>query len=97
MSEQRWRSAAGKHLPFALVLGVTLLGLLRIVMYYWREGAVLIGIALLLAALLRMLVTDEQAGLIAIRSRAVDALLYSAFGITVIIVAITITGGPLTR
>ncbi len=97
MPEQRWRSAAGQHLPFALVLGVVLLGILRIVQYHWRQGAVLIGVALLLAALLRVLVTDEQAGLIAIRSRSVDALLYSGLGFAVIVVAMTIIGGPLSR
>ncbi|WP_447008589.1 DUF3017 domain-containing protein [Saccharothrix isguenensis] len=97
MPEQRWRSAAGRHLPFALVLGVVGLGLLRIVQYHWRQGAVLIGLALLVAALLRVLVTDEQAGLIAIRSRSVDALLYSGLGFSVIVVAMTIVGGPLDR
>lgn len=97
MPEQRWRSAAGQHLPFALVLAVVGLGILRVVQYHWRQGAVLIGVALLLAALLRVLVTDEQAGLIAIRGRGVDALLYSGLGIAVIGVAMTIIGGPLSR
>jgi hypothetical protein len=97
MPEQRWRSTAGQHLPFALVLGVTLLGLLRVVQYHWRQGVVLIGVALLLAGLLRVLVTDEQAGLIAIRGRGVDALLYAGLGFAVIFVAMTITGGPLNR
>ncbi|GAA1278820.1 DUF3017 domain-containing protein [Saccharothrix xinjiangensis] len=97
LPEQRWRSAAGRHLPFALVLGVAALGFLRIVQYHWRQGAVLIGVALLVAALLRVLVTDEQAGLIAIRGRSVDALLYSGLGFAVIAVAMTIIGGPLDR
>ncbi|GAA0237821.1 DUF3017 domain-containing protein [Saccharothrix mutabilis subsp. mutabilis] len=97
MPEQRWRSAAGQHLPFALVVAVVVLGIVRIVQYHWRQGAVLIGVALLLAALLRVLVTDEQAGLIAIRSRSVDALLYSGFGFSVIVVAMTIIGGPFSR
>ncbi|MBW4716073.1 DUF3017 domain-containing protein [Saccharothrix obliqua] len=97
MPEQRWRSAAGQHLPFALVLGVVVLGVVRIVQYHWRQGVVLIGVALLLAALLRVLVTDEQAGLIAIRGRSVDALLYSGLGFALIVVAMTIVGGPFSR
>ncbi len=97
LPEQRWRSAAGKHLPFALVLVVVGLGLVRIVQYHWRQGAVLIGIALLSAALLRVRVTDEQAGRSAIRGRSVDALLYSGLGFAVIFVAMTIIGGPLDR
>jgi hypothetical protein len=43
------------------------------------------------------MVTDEQAGLIAIRSRGIDALLYSGFGVALIGVAMTITGGPFSR
>jgi hypothetical protein len=97
MTEHRWRSAAGQHLPFALVLAVTGLGILRLVQYHWRQGAVLIGVALLLAALLRVLVSDEQAGLLTIRGRSIDALLYGGLGFAVIVVAMTITGGPFSR
>lgn len=83
------------HLPFGMVLGVVALGLLRIVLYHWRQGTVLIGAALLLAAGLRVLLSDEQAGLIAIRGRGVDVLTYSGFGLIMIAVAMTIEGGPL--
>jgi hypothetical protein len=83
------------HLPFGLVLAVVALGLFRIVLYHWRDGTGAIGVALFLAALLRALLTDEQAGLIAIRSRGVDVLTYMGFSASVIFVAITIEGGPL--
>jgi Protein of unknown function (DUF3017) len=83
------------HLPFGLVLGVVAVGLLRIVMYHWRDGTVLIGAALFLAAALRAVLSNEQAGLILIRTRGVDVLTYSAFGAGMIFVAMTIEGGPL--
>jgi uncharacterized membrane protein YvlD (DUF360 family) len=83
------------HLPFALVIAVTVLGLVRIWEYYWRQGAVLIGGAMLIAAVLRMLLSTEQAGLLALRSRPVDVLLYGGFGVVVVGVAVTITGGLL--
>ncbi|GLZ43278.1 DUF3017 domain-containing protein [Actinokineospora sp. NBRC 105648] len=85
------------HLPFALVMTVVVVGLVRIAMYSWREGTVWIGLALLLAAGLRVLLRDEQAGLIAIRSRPIDVLLYGMFSVLVLVVAITIQGGPLSR
>lgn len=85
------------HLPFGLVMTVVVVGLVRITQYFWREGTVWIGLALLLAAGLRALLRDEQAGLIAIRGRAVDVLSYGAFGVMVIAVALTIEGGPLSR
>jgi hypothetical protein len=83
------------HLPFALVLAVVAFGLLRIVLYHWRQGTVLIGLALFLAAGLRALLRDDQAGLIMIRGRGVDVLTYSGFGACMIFVAMTIEGGPL--
>jgi hypothetical protein len=91
----RRRHPVLSHLPFAMVLVVVAFGLLRIVLYHWREGTVVIGVALFLAAALRALLRDDQAGLIMIRGRGVDVLTYSAFGACMILVAMTIEGGPL--
>lgn len=89
---QRRRHPVLAHLPFGLVLAVVLLGLVRILMYHWRQGTVLIGVALILAAALRALLRDDQAGLIAIRGRGVDVLTYGGFGVCVTAVALTIQG-----
>jgi hypothetical protein len=83
------------HRAFALVMLVLLLGMVRIVEYHWREGTAIIGGALLLAAGLRAVVPAERAGLLAVRGRGVDMLTYSAFGLLMLAVALTITGGPL--
>ncbi|HET9138436.1 DUF3017 domain-containing protein [Actinophytocola sp.] len=83
--------------PFLLVLAVVVVGLVRIAQYYWREGTVLLGGALLLAALLRALLPADRAGLVAIRGRGVDVLLYGGLGVAVMAVALTIQGGPLTQ
>jgi hypothetical protein len=83
------------HLPFAMVVAVVAFGLFRIVLYHWRQGTVLIGVALFLAAALRALLRDDQAGLIMIRGRGVDVLTYAGFGACMIFVAMTIEGGPL--
>ncbi|MGX7827523.1 DUF3017 domain-containing protein [Actinokineospora sp. 24-640] len=89
------RHPALVHIPFGLVMAVVVVGLVRIVQYHWREGTVWIGLALFLAAGLRALLRDEQAGLVAIRGRGVDVLSYAGFGTMVIAVALTIEGGPL--
>ena len=89
---QRRRHPVLVHLPFGLVLAVVLLGLLRILLYHWRQGTVLIGAALIMAAALRALLRDEQAGLIAIRGRGVDVLTYAGFGVCMMAVALTIEG-----
>ena len=78
------------------VLAVAALGLLRVATANWREGSVLLGGALLLAAVLRVVLPAEHAGLLAIRSRAVDVLAYSGLGIAVVLLAVTITRGSLT-
>jgi hypothetical protein len=92
---QRRRHPVLSHLPFALVLGVVAFGLFRIILYHWRDGTVVIGLGLFLAAGLRALLRDDQAGMIMIRGRGVDVLTYSAFGACMIFVAMTIEGGPL--
>jgi hypothetical protein len=94
-SPHRRRHPVLAHLPFGLVLAVVAFGLFRIILYHWRQGTVLIGLALFLAAGLRALLTDDQAGLIMIRGRGVDVLTYGGFGACMIFVALTIEGGPL--
>jgi uncharacterized membrane protein len=83
------------HLPFALVLALVAVAAVRIGLYHWRQGAALIGGALLVAAVLRAALADEQAGLLTLRSRAVDVLSYAGLGLLILFVALTITGGPL--
>ena len=82
------------QLPFAVVMLIVVIGIVRIVMYHWREGTTEIGVALLLASLLRAALPDRKAGLLAVRKRKVDVLLYAAFGAMIIFVSLTITGGP---
>ena len=78
------------------VLVVAAVGLLRVATANWREGAVLLGGSLLLAAVLRGVLPQERAGLVAIRSRALDAVSYTGLGLAVVLLAVTITRGSLT-
>lgn len=78
------------HLPFASVLFVVLIAMSRIAAQHWREGGLLIGGALLLAVLLRAMLPAQRLGLLVIRSRVVDMLLYGGLGLVLIAVAATI-------
>jgi multisubunit Na+/H+ antiporter MnhB subunit len=78
------------------VLVVAAVGLLRVATANWREGAVLLGGSLLLAAVLRGVLPQERAGLVAIRSRALDVVSYTGLGLAVVLLAVTITRGSLT-
>jgi hypothetical protein len=82
--------------PMIGVLAVAALGLLRVGTANWREGSVLLGGSLLLGAVLRVLLPPDRAGLLAIRSKAVDVLAYTGFGLAVVLLAWTITRGSLT-
>jgi hypothetical protein len=85
------------HVPLILVLAVTAIGLVRIGMYHWREGTVLLGAALLMAGMLRALVPADRIGMVAIRGRGIDVLLYGGLGLMIMAVALTIQGGPLNQ
>ncbi|MDT8909617.1 DUF3017 domain-containing protein [Amycolatopsis sp. PS_44_ISF1] len=82
------------HAPFAGVLLLVAVGALRIVQYHWREGAVLVGLALFAAGLLRALLPTEKVGLLAIRGRTVDIVTCGLLGAAVLYIALTISGGP---
>ena len=84
-----WMSAA-------LVGVIAGAGMVLVLTQHWRRGAVLLGVSLLVAALLRGLVPPERAGLLAIRSRAVDVGCYLVLGAVMIILAVQITRGSLT-
>lgn len=86
------RSRLSVHVPFALVGAIGLIGFLLVAMQHWRRGTVVLGLALLLAAVFRALVPQERTGLLNIRSRAVDILLYGGFGMVIISIAMTIRG-----
>lgn len=91
MTKRGWRSSV--HLPFAAVTFVAVAGLVWVSFRHWRQGAMLVGCALVLAALLRAFLPDERVGLLAIRSRTVDIVLYTGLGLLILWVAATITGG----
>jgi hypothetical protein len=84
------------QLAFGVVLGMVLLGMVRVAQYHWREGAAVVGAALLVAAGLRAVLSPRRAGLLAIRGRMLDVATYGVFGLLVLVLAVTITGGPLT-
>lgn len=90
------RSWLSRHAAMLVVLGIAAVGMERVLTQHWREGAVLLGSALLVAAALRTVLPTDRSGLLAIRSKALDVLCYAGFGLTMVILAVTITRGSLT-
>jgi hypothetical protein len=83
------------QVPFAIVLILVAVAAVRIAQYHWRQGAVIVAGALLVAAVFRAVLPSVRAGLLAIRGRPVDVLSYSGLAVVLIFLAFTITNGPL--
>ncbi len=80
----------------ALVLLIAAAGMVRVLMEHWRQGGVLLGAALIMAAVLRVALDPEQAGLLVIRSKVLDVVGYATLGVGMVFLAVTITNQQLT-
>ncbi|ALG13752.1 DUF3017 domain-containing protein [Kibdelosporangium phytohabitans] len=89
------KSRLREQWPFAVVLLIVVVGLVLVLLYHWRKGTSLVGGALLVAAALRLLLPDSKAGLLAVRKRRVDILLYGGIGLMILYISASIIGGPL--
>ncbi|WP_205876612.1 DUF3017 domain-containing protein [Mycobacterium camsae] len=75
---------------------ILLVGLIFLVAFvlaganFWRRGALLIGIGVGVAAVLRLALPDERAGLLVVRSRGTDFLTTASVGAAMVYVAWTI-------
>jgi hypothetical protein len=89
------RSRLPVHAPMTFVLLIAGAGMVRTLTQHWREGAVLLGGALVVAAVLRLLLPTDRVGLLAIRSRPIDVLCYAGLGTVISVLAMTITASLL--
>ena len=75
------------------ILGVAVIFVVAFILVaagFWRRGALLIGIAVGVAAGLRLLLTEERAGLLVVRSRGVDFATMTTVCVAVVYIASTI-------
>ena len=79
-----------RQLPLLAVIVAVGVGLVMVVLEHWRRGLVVIGVALLAAALLRLLLPVRRVGFLAVRSRPVDVVLLAGVGVAVIALALAI-------
>ena len=81
-----------RQLPLLAVLVTVALGLLVVAIDHWRLGLVIIGLALIGAAVLRLLLPVRRAGFLAVRSRPVDVVLLAGTGLALAVIALMIPG-----
>ncbi len=78
-----------RQLPLLATILVVGVGLLLVTFGYWRRGLVVVGLAVLGAALLRLLLPVRRLGLLAVRSRSFDVLLLAATGLALTVLTLT--------
>jgi hypothetical protein len=80
--------------PLLVVLGLVVVGLAGVAAVgWWRLGAAFIGVAFCLAAALRLTLSRNHLGDLAVRSRLVDATVLLALGFGLVALANTIPRG----
>ena len=92
MTGPAFRTRDLRDSPFILVLLCAACGI-AFSTFHWRRGVIVVGGAVLLGALLRAVLTERQAGLLAIRHRGFDVACYLGLGAAVIIVALLLPNG----
>lgn len=67
--------------PIAVSLGVVLVGLLVVAMGHFRRGTVLLSFGVALALFLRLLLSQDDAGMLAVRSKRVDVAVLAVLAV----------------
>jgi multisubunit Na+/H+ antiporter MnhB subunit len=82
-------------LVYLIVVAASAVGLLVIAFGPWRRGVDLIGAALLVGALMRIALPENNAGMLRVRrSRWTDALMLGGVGTALIVLATVIPNQP---
>ncbi|MEP7020307.1 MAG: DUF3017 domain-containing protein [Pseudonocardiales bacterium] len=76
--------------PGLLVLTIVLSDIVYLIIWpaHWRRGTSLIAVAMLLAGLLRLVLSRQAAGMLAARGRWYDSFCYLALGAAILIIDI---------
>ncbi|MBT1192833.1 DUF3017 domain-containing protein [Rhodococcoides kroppenstedtii] len=83
-------TALRRQIPVLVVVGVIVAAVVLVLADRWRRGAFVFGIAVLVAAGLRLLLTEDRVGILAVRSRAFDAFSLALVGGAVVWLAVSI-------
>ena len=78
-----------RQLPLLAAILVVGVGLVLVTFGQWRSGLVVIGLALVGAALLRLFLPLRRVGFLAVRSRSVDVLLMAGTGLALTVLTLT--------
>jgi Protein of unknown function (DUF3017) len=83
-------AVALRQAPTVVVLAAVAVGLAVVALGSWRVGSDVVGLAVLLAAALRLTLPEGAAGMLVVRSRGVDALVLVVLGAGLLVLASTV-------
>ncbi|CAN5706381.1 hypothetical protein BH24ACT11_BH24ACT11_04660 [soil metagenome] len=81
-------------LVVAFTLAVTFLGLVIVAVDQWRVGLTIVGSAVVLASLARIVLPERNTGLLHIRRTGSDVLVMIALGATIVVLAVLVPDQP---
>ncbi|MGY1832556.1 DUF3017 domain-containing protein [Geodermatophilus sp. SYSU D01180] len=81
-----------RQLPLFAVLVVVAVGLGMVALEHWRRGLLVVGLALVGAAVLRLVLPVRRVGFLAVRSRPVDVVLMAGAGVALSALALVVPG-----
>ena len=87
---ERARELVRAQWPILTVAGIFLAALILVAAGFWRRGAFLIGVAVGVAAALRLVLPEERAGLLVVRTKSLDFATMTTISLVMIYVAYTI-------
>ena len=80
--------------PLAVSVGIGVIGLLVTLIGGWRAGAVLFACGVLTAGILRLVLSDQRAGLLRVRRRTFDVVLLLGMGAAIVALALVVPDLP---
>ena len=84
------RKAVRVQWPILLVGLIFIAAFGLVIAGYWRRGALVIGIGVGVAAALRLMLTEDRAGLLVVRSKGIDVVTTITVSAAVLYIASTI-------
>jgi uncharacterized membrane protein YadS len=79
-----------REAPFGVVLLIELIGVCSVLLApeHWLRAVGVLAVGMLVAGMLRLVLSSEQAGLLRVRHRPFDVACYWALGVFAIVVAL---------
>lgn len=93
-ADQARKRSAITQWPILVPLCGVLAGLVFALLVAWRPGAGIVGASVAVAAVLRLLLPDRDAGLLHVRGRRFDVIALTLLAIGIIVSAIVVPDAP---